>query len=189
MRNLIILVLLVASVSSCMEDKVLDLRAPDLRRLIKKTEELNISVSSAANEIIKDERIDSGKKDLASFIQDSLKNSFKDWEAEVLSINNHPLGFDGVKIELMIVKHLEDRKEKYPQYSSIILSEFVPRPSKLINEIKKLIIGAKILVTGKLINDSDKLKFDNYSSSPSGDEIFNNPEFDVQISNIKLDKK
>ncbi|MEZ2338315.1 hypothetical protein AB6735_21880 [Mucilaginibacter sp. RCC_168] len=141
------------------------------------------------NEIKKTETYEKQKTSLIKFITDSLHDEAKQWHAIVheISVKHWPADF--IEVTLLIPKGImPDKDEKYPEYSSIVLSSGIPlnEKSSVKNSLRELSKGDNVLVSGSFQkSEAGDIDFAAYTDVLSHDgDIFTNPKLEFDIKNI-----
>ena len=188
MKKLLLLVpICMSMLLSCKPGKPnIDPRPKDQLLFIHKIDQLDHKFSE--KDSVTDQELVNTMKELCTFTKDSLNASFNNWTAEVTEIEKAP---DGKVVRCMIRKDLF-KKKKYPEYSSIILLNYIyTSDKKLTEKIKNIKSGDTILVSGafrcekNMIYVTRKPDFVNDDSASSKTrDLFKNPRLAVKVSDI-----
>jgi hypothetical protein len=188
MKKLILLVpICISLLLSCKPGKPnIDLRPKDQLSFIHKINQLDQRFSE--KDSVSGEELINTMQELCAFTKDSLNASFNNWTAEVTEIEKAP---DGKVVRCMIRKDLF-KKKKYPEYSSIILLNYVyASDKKLTEKIKNIKVRDTILISGtfrcekNMIYVTRKPDFLNDDSASSKTrDLFKNPRLPVKVSDI-----
>jgi hypothetical protein len=166
--------------------KVEDTRDQNQLAFIRKVVSLEKGIPAAANEIVLDEYVDSAENALTKFTIDSLNRKFHSWTAEVIDISNDHLGYNVVKLDLMVKKDLSSQDE-YPEFFSIMLTSLIDKSKKqLIDQLKSVQVGHTILISGTFMYKEDGLAIEARSTSLEKEDLIINPNISCQITDIAL---
>ena len=184
MKNLYLL-LFAAILFGCNQPapvKEVDPRPKAQLELIEQLNEADSVSNAQANDIAKQEMIDSGRVKVSNFILNKLNGRADKWEAIIYSIKD---GILGGEIELMFPNGAGyEEGEKYPQFESVVLTNSM-LSDEMKGKIKTLAKNDKVLVTGTFDkNIVGDIVFNDFSMSSSATP-FGNPEFIFTIDDIK----
>jgi len=139
------------------------------------------NASTANNEFDKKEKVKQFYIDFRSYLKSNLKDKFNDWNARVVEIENGDAEHSGVLLSLYVsTRTIEELGQ------SVNFRCFVPSSAaKLTDVIKGIKLNDIVKISGKF-EYSDPLMIKMQSTTGTADiaDIFNNPEFFVQLEKI-----
>lgn len=179
MRYSIIVIFIILSSCNPATNEIPDHRPYSQVSFIKKIASLDSVMQSSINEIVLDELADSTRKAMEKYCVDTLGGTFDNWEFQVVDIENEPMGLDVVKIDLMMIKKLQ-ATSSHPEFSSIIFSDIINKSDKAkIDRIKKMAKGETVKISGEF---AKPFEFTDHTSEIDPKQLFNNPEFSININ-------
>ena len=185
MRNILIALLFVISVTGCMEEKYVDNRPVEQVRFVSIVREWRDTVNAAKkNEGLRLQLLENGVDAVKGHIKDSLHLQFKSWEARVLDVAPDPTEPEYTITSFGMNLDTGNMSEK-TRYQSLV---FTSRTSQSVPEtaaIKTLEVGDLIRIDGSFKTVQKTINIDSYNDLSKSKNVLDNPEFRVDIGKVE----
>jgi hypothetical protein len=188
LRNLFLLVILSGALISCKSKPTADTRSKDQLGLIKIVKFYRDGVDRSAGESDKALYLESGIINVKKHITDTLQLKFSGWDARVLdNVKSSP---DQDAPEITYGMSIDDfNLEEKSRYKSIVLGGSLSNTGPAAKSLaEQLEIGDHVQLSGSFITRDKRIDVDPYNLKNFRDSknIFANPEFRVEITEIKI---
>ena len=185
MKNVPIVLLLLISLTGCMEEKYVDNRPAEQVRFVGTVREWRDTVNAAEkNSALRGQLLEKGVISVKAHIQDSLKLQFKAWEARVLDVAPDPTAPEYIITSLGMNLDSGVMSEK-TRYQSVVFTSRTSQSDPAYNMIKTLKVGDLIRVDGSFKTLQKTINIDSYNDLSKTKNVLDNPELRVEISQIK----
>ena len=185
MRNSLIAMLLIIFLTGCMEEKYIDNRPAEQTKFASMVREWRDTVNAAEkNEALRRQLLEKGVDAVKTHIQDSLKLQFKRWEARVLDVGPDPTAPEYIITSLGMNLDSGVMSEK-TRYRSVVFISRASQSEPAYVTLKTLKVGNNIQMDGSFTTMQKTINMDNYNDLSKTKNVLDNPEFRVEISQVK----
>lgn len=183
----IALVFLFATLLSCSNKPLTDVRTAEQQSLVRVVKEARDQASGVAlSDPNRPVMIDDAVKRVKAFIADSLNLKFTNWDARVL--DNTKTDPNGSEIRITFGTSIDGYDlEETARYKSIVFQEWLSdAQSPLKEELQALNVGDHVKISGSFVTRDKKIDIDPYNEKEfrKSKNIFSNPEFRVDITDL-----
>jgi len=184
-----LLVLAVFSLFSCKEKTQIDNRPKDQQSFISLVKEVRDSATAVPlTDPNRPVMIDQSVKRVKSYIFDTLKTQFTDWDARVL--DNTKTDPNGTEVRITFGISIDNfNLEETGRYKSIVFKEWLSDAQAPLNEkLKGLNVGDHVKISGSFVIRDKRINVDPYNEKEFKltKNIFANPEFRVDITDVAV---
>ncbi|WP_026898234.1 hypothetical protein [Daejeonella oryzae] len=185
MKNLLIILLLVYSLAGCKEKEYVDNRPAEQVRFIHTVRDYRDSVNAAEkNDVIRQQLLEKGVLVVKSHIQDSLQLKFNSWEARVLDIGPDPTAPEYIIASFGMNLDSGNLTEK-TRYQSLVFTSRTAESDTVYAKIKSLEVGDIIRMDGNFSTLQKTINIDSYNNLSKSKNVLDNPEFRVEMAQVK----
>ena len=185
MKNVPIVLLLLISLTGCMEEKYVDNRPAEQVRFVGTVREWRDTVNAAEkNSALRGQLLEKGVISVNAHIQDSLKLQFKAWEARVLDVAPDPTAPEYIITSFGMNLDSGVMSEK-TRYQSVVFISRASQSEPAYAILKTLKVGNNIQMDGSFITVQKTINMDSYNNLSKTKNVLDNPELRVEISQIK----
>ena len=185
MKNTLTAMLFVVFLAGCMEEKYVDNRPAEQVRFAGMVREWRDTVNAAENNsALRGQLLEKGVISVKAHIQDSLKLQFKGWEARVLAVSPDPTSPEYLITSFGMNLDSGVMSEK-TRYQSVVFISRSSQSDPAYNIIKTLKVGDLIRVDGSFKTLQKTINIDSYNDLSKTKNVLDNPEFRVEISQVK----
>ncbi|NEU07986.1 hypothetical protein GZH53_06640 [Flavihumibacter sp. R14] len=185
MRNILIALLFVISLTGCMEGKYTDNRPAEQARFISIVREWRNTVNTAEkNEGLRRQLLENGVDSVKAHIKDSLQLQFKAWEARVLDIAPDPAEPDYIVASFgmnLDTGHMTENT----RYQSVVFTSRTSNSQPAYAALKSLTVGDIARIDGKFKTLQKTINVDSYNDLSKSKNVLDNPEFRVDIKKVE----
>lgn len=185
MRNRLIALLFVISLTGCMEEKYIDNRPADQTRftgiILKWRDTIN---AAEKNEGLRRQLLENGVDSVKAHIQDRLQLQFKAWESRVLDVAPDPAEPDYTIASFGMNLDTGHMTEK-TRYQSVVFTSRIAAAEPVYATLKTLKVGDIIRIGGKFKTLQKTINMDSYNDLSRSKNVLDNPEFRVEIGRIE----
>ena len=179
---------LLFSLLSCNNGPLTDVRPADQQSFIKIVKEVRDSATSVSlTDPNRPVMIDQSLKRVKTYIVDTLKSQFADWNARVL--DNTKTDPNGTEVRITFGISIDNfNLEETARYKSIIFREWLGDAQPPLREkLEGLKVGDHVKITGTFVSRDKRIDVDPYNEQEFklSKNIFANPEFRVDITAIE----
>jgi len=184
--RILTIVLAILSLSSCQEKSFEDRRPSDQIRFVNFVKELRDTVnSSESNKVMRNALLENGIPTLKLYVKDTLRLTFKAWQAKVLDITENYANTGSIELKLGLGFDPADSSEKSKNQSIVFSSIIQQSDLAIIETIKPIQIGEFVQIRGEFIEKKGFIDIDSYSRYKFSKNIFDNPEFKTRLKAIE----
>lgn len=185
MRNILITLLFITSLTGCMEEKYVDNRPAEQARLVSIVREWRDTVNAAEkNEVLRRQLLENGVDSVKAHIQDSLQLQFKSWEARVLNVGADPTAPEYIIASFGMNLDAGNMSEK-TRYQSLVFTGRTSESAPVYASIKALEVGDIIRIDGSFNTLQKTINIDSYNDLSKSKNVLDNPEFRVEITKVE----
>ena len=134
---------------------------------------VNASEQDKANRSI---LLDNGVISTKAYVKDSLQLKYNSWEASLVEVIEKPAS---IEVNFSIPLDSSNKSEQ----KSIILSSMLDKSKQEI--IQGLKVGDEVKISGNFIEKEGFIDIDSYSNYKFSKNVFDNPEFKVEIRGVE----
>jgi hypothetical protein len=186
MRNILIALLFLISVTGCMEEKYVDHRPAEQARLVSIVREWRDTVNASENNVsLRRQLLGNGVDSVKTYILDSLQLQFKSWEARVLNVAPDPTAPEYTIASFGMNLDAGNMSEK-TRYQSLVFTSRTAQSAPVFASIKALEVGDIIRIEGSFNTLQKTINIDSYNNLSKSKNVLDNPEFRVEI--VKVEK-
>jgi hypothetical protein len=185
MRNILIALALVISLTGCMEEKYTDNRPAEQARFISIVREWRDTVNAAEkNEGLRRQLLENGVDSVKAHIGDSLQLQFKAWEARVLDVAPDPADPDYILTSFGMNLDAGRMTEKN-RYQSVVFTSRTSKSQPAYAALKTLAVGDIARIDGQFKTLQKTINIDSYNDLSKSKNVLDNPEFRVEIEKVE----
>ena len=185
MRNILIALVLVISLTGCMEGEYTDNRPADQARFISIVREWRDTVNAAEkNEGLRRQLLEKGVDAAKAHIRDSLQLQFKAWEARVLDVAPDPAEPNVLVASFGMNLDAGPMTEK-TRYQSVVFTSRTSESQPAYAILKTLTVGDLVRIDGQFKTLQKTINVDSYNDLSKSKNVLDNPEFRVEIGGIQ----
>ena len=185
MRNILIALVFVISLTGCMEGKYTDNRPAEQVRFISIVREWRDTVNAAEkNEGLRRQLLENGVASVKAHIGDSLQLQFKAWEARVLDVAPDPADRDYIVASFGMNLDAGPMTEK-SRYQSVVFTSRTATAEPVYAILKTLEVGYIVRIDGKFKTLQKTINIDSYNDLSKSKNVLDNPEFRVEIEKVE----
>ena len=185
MRNILTALVLVISLTGCMEKEYTDNRPEEQARFISIIREWRDTVNAAEkNEGLRRQLLENGVDSVKAHIGDSLQLQFTAWEARVLDVAPDPAEPDYIVASFGMNLDAGHMTEK-TRYQSVVFTSRTSESEPAHAALKTLTVGDIARIDGKFKTLQKTINIDSYNDLPKTKNVLDNPEFRVEIGKVE----
>ena len=185
MKNILIALLFVISLTGCMEEKYVDSRPVEQARFVSMVREWRDTINAAKkNEGLRLQLLENGVNAVKAHIRDSLKLQFKSWEARVLDVAPDPSAPEYTIASFGMNVDAGNMSEK-TRYQSLVFTSRTSQSESAYASIKTLDVGDLIRIDGSFKTLQKTINIDSYNDLSKSKNVLDNPEFRVEIAKVE----
>lgn len=186
MRNILIALLFVISLTGCTEEKYTDNRPAEQARFISIVREWRDTVNAAEkNAGLRRQLLENGVDAVKAHIADSLQLEFKAWEARVLDVGPDPA--DPGYIVASFGMNLDaGPMTENTRYQSVVFTSRTSEAQPAYATLKTLAVGDIARIDGQFKTLQKTINVDSYNDLSKSKNVLDNPEFRVEIRGIEI---
>ena len=185
MKNILIALVFVISLTGCMEGKYTDNRPAEQARFISIVREWRNTVNAAEkNEGLRRQLLENGVDSVKAHIGDSLQLQFNAWVARVLNIAPDPADRDYI-ISSFGMNLDTGHMTENTRYQSVVFTSRTSESQPAYATLKTLTVGDIARIDGQFKTLQKTINIDSYNDLSKSKNVLDNPEFRVEIGGIE----
>jgi hypothetical protein len=185
MRNILIALVSVISLTGCMEGKYTDNRPAEQARFVSIVREWRDTVNAAEkNADLRRQLLENGVDSVKAHIGDSLQLQFKAWEARVLNIAPDPADPDYIVASFGMNLETGPMTEKN-RYQSVVFTSRTATAEPVHAILKTLEVGNIVRIDGQFKTLQKTINIYSYYDLSKSNNVLDNPEFRVEIEKVE----